>query len=58
MDARAMPFGKHKGSRVDDLATDEPDYLRWVLEEVDMDRWPGLHDYIREALHRRGELDE
>ena len=41
MDALVMPFGKHKGERVDDLASDEPGYLRWALEEVDMDRWPG-----------------
>ena len=58
MDARVMPFGRHKGTRVDDLATDEPDYLRWALEEVDMDRWPGLHEQVREALRRAGELNE
>ena len=56
MDARVMPFGKHKGERVDDLATDEPDYLRWALEEVlnIEGRWPGLYKQVREALRRAG----
>ena len=60
MDARVMPFGKHKGERVDDLATDEPDYLRWALEEVlnIEGRWPGLYKQVREALRRAGELNE
>ena len=55
LDARVMPFGKHKGERVDDVDTD---YLRWAMEEVDMDRWPGLYGCIREALRRCGELNE
>ena len=58
LDARVMPFGKHKGERVDAVAEDDPGYLRWAMEGVDMDRWPGLYSYIREALARRGELNE
>ena len=58
LDARVMPFGRHKGERVDTMAEDHAAYLRWVLEVVDMDAWVGLHDYIREALRRRGELNE
>ena len=58
MDARVIPFGEHKGERVDSIVDFDPSYLRWAVEEVDMDRWPGLYDYIREALRRRGELNE
>ena len=57
LDARVLPFGKHKGERVDTVAEVDPAWLRWALEEVDMDRWPGLFDYIREALRRQGELN-
>ena len=57
LDARAMPFGKYKGQRIDAIADDDPGYLRWALE-CDMGRWPDLYDYIREALRRRGELNE
>ena len=58
MDARVMPFGKHKGKRVDDLATSDPAYLRWALETVFLDRWSGLTQCIYEALRRAGELNE
>ena len=58
LDARVMPFGKHEGARVDWVAYEDPDYLRCVMEGVDMDRWPGLYDHIGEALRRRGELNE
>ena len=58
LDARVMPFGKHKGERVDALVDDDPGYLRWLLEEVKFENWPHLYDYIREALARRGELNE
>ena len=58
MDARVMPFGKYKGERVDTVAADNPDWLRWALRDVDMGRWPGLYGYIREVLRRRGELNE
>lgn len=32
--AFVMPFGKHKGRTLGDLAESEPDYLRWVAGEV------------------------
>lgn len=51
MDARTMPFGKHKGERVDQLPSD---YLRWLLEkEVIQD--DDLEDYVVQVLERRGE---
>ena len=55
MDARPIPFGKYKGTRIDTLAHDDPDYLRWALENVALDRWQGLTDHILEALRRAGE---
>ena len=58
MDAKLMPFGKHKGERIDNLAHEDPGYLNWALEEVDMDRWPGLYQQVREALIRAGTLEE
>ena len=61
LDARVMPFGKYKGGRIDRIADADPAYLRWVLDViVDLDSrgGPGLYDYVREALARRGELNE
>ena len=59
LDAKEMPFGKYKGKRVDTVADDDPGYLRWLLDmdDIDLHRC-GVHDYIREALRRRGELHE
>lgn len=28
-------FGKHKGEYVDDVAEEDPGYLRWIVEEVE-----------------------
>ena len=59
MDARVMStFGEYKGERVDIIVDEDSAYLRWVLEDIDLSPWPGLHDHIREALARRGELNE
>ena len=58
LDARVMPFGKHKGERVDAVADADPSYLRWALEAMYWDCCPGLYEYVREALRRRGELNE
>ena len=58
LDARVMPFGEHKGERVDSIVAFDPSYLRWVLEDIDLSHWPGLYTHIREALARRGELNE
>ena len=53
LDARLMPFGNHKGERVDDV---DSSYLRWALEEADLTRWEGLASYINEVLRRRGDF--
>ena len=58
LDARVMPFGKYKGQRVDAVADDDPGYLRWLLAEVRFENRPHLYEYVREALARRGELNE
>ena len=56
-DAPLMPFGKYQGERVDTVAVLDPSYLRWALEEERIAELE-LYVYIREALRRRGELNE
>ena len=58
LDKLTMPFGKHKGLTVDAVAADDPGYLRWLMRESDLDRYPGLYENIREVLARRGELND
>lgn len=31
----AMPFGKHKGETLGDIMDKEPDYIGWLLDELD-----------------------
>ena len=50
LDAREMPFGEHRGKRVDDL---DSYYLLWVIEDIDLSHWKGLGSYIYEVLRRR-----
>ena len=54
LDARVMPFGEHKGERVDDVASS---YLLYAIEELDLRRWEGLVSYIYEVLRRRGAFE-
>ncbi|KKL61548.1 hypothetical protein LCGC14_2194200 [marine sediment metagenome] len=58
LDQLTMPLGKYKGETVDAVAADHPSYLRWLLENVKLDRYPGLFENIREVLARRGELND
>ena len=61
LNATTMPFGRYSkapAQTVDQVAREDPGYLRWALETVDMDRWPGLYGCIRETLSRLGELNE
>lgn len=44
-----MPFGKHKGSQIEDLIEDEPEYVRWLCENTDIQ----FDDECLEALERR-----
>ena len=51
-----------EGDREYRIADDDPAYLRWVMDAIiDLDsrqEKPGMYDYVREALARRGELNE
>lgn len=35
LDQRTMPFGKYRGECLEDIAYQDPDYLEWVLENMD-----------------------
>lgn len=46
----SMPFGKHKGSQIEDLVEDNPSYIRWLCENsthVEFD------EAVLEALSKR-----
>lgn len=34
--SRTMPFGKHKGMTLDEIAEEHPDYLEWLLENTEL----------------------
>ena len=57
-----MPFGlygpKHQKIpyTVEAVAAENPEYLIWALDDVNLDRWPGLTEEIRTQLNRRGKL--
>ncbi len=44
-----MPFGKYKGTRLAEIAEDDPDYLVWVLSNCANIR-PRLREQITRAL--------
>ncbi len=48
---RVFRRGKHSGRRLDDVADDDPDYLRWMTRAEDMD--DEVLRIVQEALHRR-----
>ena len=54
----AMPLGKYKGQDIDNVADEDSQYLRWLLENADLDRYEGLFENIREILRRKGQLNE
>ncbi len=48
-----MPFGKHKGERLEDVPSD---YLQWALEEWDWkDRQSLMEEMQAQLAMRRGE---
>jgi hypothetical protein len=53
LDAITMPFGKYKDKRVDNLPTE---YLTWLWESVELDKWYGLEKVVHDTLERRGKL--
>ena len=42
-----IPFGKYKGRTLDEIPSD---YLRWVLNDIDENQYPGLFEEIEEEL--------
>ena len=44
---REIYFGKYKGKTFDDVARDDPDYLRWLVENTNSDK---IRDFAEEAL--------
>ena len=49
-DAGRLQFGKaHRGSDINDIAADDPDYLHWMLDNVD-DLTESDREVIRAAL--------
>lgn len=50
LDAKTMPFGKHKGERIDEIPSD---YLRWLLDNANLDDEIAAH--VAEVLRRRGD---
>jgi len=46
---KTIYFGKYKGKTYDDIATDDPDYLRWLIENTEIDK---IRGYAEEALDR------
>jgi uncharacterized protein (DUF3820 family) len=48
-----MPFGKHRGKTLRDIATDGPDgarYLDWMIGAVNLDGHPGMADALKAFL--------
>lgn len=43
-DATVMPWGKHRGKRLEDVP---PDYLLWLYEQTWIKDWVGLHAYLK-----------
>ena len=46
---RHIYFGKYKGQTYDEVARDDPDYLRWLVEHTEIDK---IRTYAEAALDR------
>lgn len=42
-DEKVMPWGKHKGTKLEDIPAD---YFVWLEAQDWLKSWPGLHAYI------------
>ncbi len=42
-----FPFGKYRGSKIDDVAKRDPGYLKWMLKNI-----PDLKPDLRSAMER------
>ncbi|MFT6361156.1 MAG: hypothetical protein ACJA2Z_000130, partial [Candidatus Paceibacteria bacterium] len=47
---RSIRFGKHKGKKFEDLANEDPGYLRWLLGEKEKEETPD-DDWIYTLRH-------
>lgn len=47
--SQIMPFGKHKGEYIEDIAESDPDYLWWVLQNCERIS-PNLRQIIRSFI--------
>uniref|UniRef100_A0A6M3LCY2 Putative quorum-sensing-regulated virulence factor n=1 Tax=viral metagenome TaxID=1070528 RepID=A0A6M3LCY2_9ZZZZ len=50
-----MPWGKHQGECVGQVPSS---YLRWILNEVDEDKWPKLVEAADRELSWRDEHNQ
>jgi exodeoxyribonuclease X-like protein len=46
---RGIYFGKYKGQTYDDIAHADPPYLRWLIENTEIEK---IRTYAQEALDR------
>jgi hypothetical protein len=55
-----LTFGKYRGESVDDVASDDPAYLRWLLKQdwFAEDRWTDVREEVENALIAEGETEE
>jgi len=52
-----LTIGKYKGSQAEDIASDDPSYIRWIIETVEdisEDDRNVLSQYLTYAPRRRG----
>lgn len=52
-DSERLLFGKYRGSLIEDLASDDPGYLRWIVDNVE-DISHEDREIIATHLARRG----
>lgn len=45
--AVTFPFGKYRGSKVDEVVKRDPGYLKWMLKNI-----PDLNASLRSAIER------
>lgn len=50
----SLLFGKYKGKQLTSIAKDDPDYLQWILREVELTQED--EEIISTALQFRGRL--
>jgi hypothetical protein len=57
-DETVMPWGKHKGTKLEDIPAG---YFLWLMEQPWLPDWPGLNTYIKknaDALYQQAEEED